>query len=365
MRAALGDGVRWLPGATCHRARCVARARRTAHDLPRAHDVAEGIASPPGPAHRAPVVSTRHFAARRRLQPRRAPCRVVDLTGPRPRARRQRLRRPAPRTPSGRGDPERRPTLTVPLAERSRVVLVLQRLEPEKDTITALRAWKASQARAGRLVAARRGRRVGAVGPRGLGGVGTTSRRRVHRLDGRRRRRVRGCGDAPRTRPRSTPSASASSRRWPPACPLSRVRQEATSRPSACFQAPRCSRPATRLPRLRLCVRSAPGTARSELSDAGRQLVSRDFTVAHHVDQLLAEYDGGSAVASRRSLRALGLRTLMHLGHESAPRAALSRTLRDHAQRRDGRATFASSWSARSSPGTTSGGATSSSWTPS
>ncbi|MBA3295772.1 MAG: glycosyltransferase, partial [Acidobacteria bacterium] len=65
MRSALAADVRWLPGSTPARA-LAALARAGAHDVCHAHmTLAEFVAVAARPLHRAPVVSTRHFAARR------------------------------------------------------------------------------------------------------------------------------------------------------------------------------------------------------------------------------------------------------------------------------------------------------------
>jgi glycosyltransferase involved in cell wall biosynthesis len=115
-------------------------------DVCHAHmTVAEAVALATRPLHRAPVVATRHFAA------------------PRGTSRRGRLLSPWIARGLAReiavseyvaSRMERRPDTVIlngvppsPCLWRSssRAVLVLQRQEPEKDTITALRAWKASR----------------------------------------------------------------------------------------------------------------------------------------------------------------------------------------------------------------------------
>src|ERR671930_1896350 len=65
MPLALGEGIRWLPGATCAKA-LRSLARLAEQDLCHAHmTIAEALAVAAQPFHRAPIVSTRHFAARR------------------------------------------------------------------------------------------------------------------------------------------------------------------------------------------------------------------------------------------------------------------------------------------------------------
>jgi glycosyltransferase involved in cell wall biosynthesis len=145
MPVALGGTAAWLPGATA------VQVLRSLHQVGRrdvchAHmTVAEALTVIARPLHRAPVVATRHFAA-----PRGASHggRVLSPWIARGLAREIAVSDyVASRT-------ERRPDAVIlngvppsPCLWRSssRTVLVLQRLEPEKDTITALRAWKASR----------------------------------------------------------------------------------------------------------------------------------------------------------------------------------------------------------------------------
>jgi glycosyltransferase involved in cell wall biosynthesis len=145
MPAELGGTATWLPGATASQGlRSLLRLGR--RDVCHAHmTAAEALAVAARPLHRAPVVATRHFAA-----PRGASRggRVLSPWIARGLAREIAVSEyVASRT-------ERRPDAVilngVPPSPRlwrssSRTVLVLQRLEPEKDTITALRAWKASR----------------------------------------------------------------------------------------------------------------------------------------------------------------------------------------------------------------------------
>lgn len=145
MPSAVGDSVRWEPGATpLQSLRSVLRLGR--RDICHAHmTAAEAAAVATRPAHRAAVVSTRHFAARRGAS---RPGRIVaPWIG-------ARLAREIAVGEFVAGHLERPPAAVIasgvpksPCLWRStnRVVLVLQRLEPEKDTLTALRAWQASR----------------------------------------------------------------------------------------------------------------------------------------------------------------------------------------------------------------------------
>jgi glycosyltransferase involved in cell wall biosynthesis len=142
--AAVGTAVRWERGATpLECVRSVFRVGRS--DITHAHmTIAEAIAVATRPVHRAPVVSTRHFAARRGTS--RAGWVVAPFIAARI-AREIAVgkfvaqhieRQPAAVVESGVAES---PCLWRP---ENHVVLVLQRLEAEKDTVTALRAWHAS-----------------------------------------------------------------------------------------------------------------------------------------------------------------------------------------------------------------------------
>jgi glycosyltransferase involved in cell wall biosynthesis len=144
MPVALSNDVHWLPGATALESlRSLARLRR--RDVCHAHmTLAEAVALVGRPFHRAPVVSTRHFAAYRGSSP------LGRFLAPWI-ARRLARQLAVSRFVSGRL--EQPPDAIVPHGvprtpllwnAGSRVVLVLQRLEREKDTLTALRAWAAS-----------------------------------------------------------------------------------------------------------------------------------------------------------------------------------------------------------------------------
>jgi glycosyltransferase involved in cell wall biosynthesis len=145
MPAGLGGIAAWLPGATAFQAlRSLHRIGR--RDVCHAHmTLAEAVAVAARPLHRAPVVATRHFAA-----PRGA-SRGGRLLSP---WIARGLARQIAVSDYVASRVERRPDAVilngVPPSPRlwrssSRTVLVLQRLEPEKDTLTALRAWKASR----------------------------------------------------------------------------------------------------------------------------------------------------------------------------------------------------------------------------
>jgi glycosyltransferase involved in cell wall biosynthesis len=145
MPVKLGSTTAWLPGATALQAlRSLHRVGR--RDVCHAHmTLAEAVAVAARPLHRAPVVATRHFAARRGAS------RGGRLLSP---WIARGLARQIAVSEYVASRVERRPDAVIlngvppsPCLWRSsgRTVLVLQRLEPEKDTITALRAWKASR----------------------------------------------------------------------------------------------------------------------------------------------------------------------------------------------------------------------------
>jgi glycosyltransferase involved in cell wall biosynthesis len=145
MREALAGHAAWLPGATPIEAlRSLRKLRR--QDVCHAHmTIGEAVAIAAQPLHRAATVSTRHFAARRGSSLMgRALAPVISA----------RLHRQIAVSDFVAERVERRPDAIVrngisPLPyvwqRSSRVVLVLQRLEREKDTLTALRAWRASR----------------------------------------------------------------------------------------------------------------------------------------------------------------------------------------------------------------------------
>ncbi|HLX33029.1 MAG TPA: glycosyltransferase family 4 protein [Gaiellaceae bacterium] len=144
MRRTLDGDARWLPGANPWQAfASLARAGRA--DVCHVHMTnAEVVGLAARPLHRAPVLATRHFAAPRgksRLGGALAPWIARGLA------------RQIAVSEYVAGQLEAWPDSVLPNAVRarpllwrpeSRVVLVLQRLEPEKDTLTALRAWQES-----------------------------------------------------------------------------------------------------------------------------------------------------------------------------------------------------------------------------
>ena len=145
MPGLLADGVRWLPGGTPLEAlRSLRRVGR--QDVCHAHMTsAEGVATVGIPLHRAPIVSTRHFAARRgssRAGRATAPLIAAGLS--REIAVSEFVARRLERKPDAvlRNGVPGAPDLWSP---SSRVVLLLQRLDAEKDTLTGLRAWEASR----------------------------------------------------------------------------------------------------------------------------------------------------------------------------------------------------------------------------
>jgi glycosyltransferase involved in cell wall biosynthesis len=143
--AKLGEGVRWEPGATAREAlQAIRRFGRS--DIYHAHMTkADALAVATRRRHQAPIVSTRHFAAQRGASP------VGRILSPWIAAG---LTREVAISEFVAGRMERPPDAVilsgVPRSPclwnaASRVVLVLQRLEAEKDTITALKAWQASR----------------------------------------------------------------------------------------------------------------------------------------------------------------------------------------------------------------------------
>ncbi len=145
MLAALGGEVQWEPGATAlGSARSVARVGR--RDVCHAHmTIAEAVGVATRRVHRASVVSTRHFAAPRgasRAGRIVAPWTAAGLA--REIAMSEFVARHLERAPSVVlvGGVRSSPCLW---RSTSRVVVVLQRLEAEKETQTALRAWQLSQ----------------------------------------------------------------------------------------------------------------------------------------------------------------------------------------------------------------------------
>jgi glycosyltransferase involved in cell wall biosynthesis len=144
-RGALGGDAAWLPGATPAEAlRALTKLGR--QDVCHAHmTIAEAVAIAARPLHRAAVVSTRHFAAPRgssRMGRVLAP--LISATLDRQIAVSEFVAERMERRPDAVVEPgiSASPCLW---QQSSRVVLVLQRLEREKDTLTALRAWRRSR----------------------------------------------------------------------------------------------------------------------------------------------------------------------------------------------------------------------------
>ena len=145
MHAALDGHGRWEPGATPLEAlRSVRRVGRV--DICHAHmTAAETVAVLSRPIHHAPVISTRHFARHRgasvlgRLAATSISARLAYQIAVGEFIAESLERRPDAVIVSGVPD-----TPSLWRADNLRVVL-LQRLEADKDTITALRAWQASQ----------------------------------------------------------------------------------------------------------------------------------------------------------------------------------------------------------------------------
>jgi glycosyltransferase involved in cell wall biosynthesis len=142
MPSVLGREIIWLPGATPTEAlHSVSRLRR--QDICHVHmTFAETVGVCSSPVHRAPVVSTRHFAARRGSTPLARIVSHLIAVG---------ISRELAISDFVANSVERRPAAVVRNGVRasdclwdgaSRSVLVLQRLDREKDTITALRAWE-------------------------------------------------------------------------------------------------------------------------------------------------------------------------------------------------------------------------------
>lgn len=144
MRLALTEDVRWLPGANPLQA-LASLARLGRRGVCHAHmTMAEALALTAQPFHRAPVLATRHFAAAR------GRTRVGTLVAPwisrrltREVAISEFVGRAIERPPDA-VVPNGVPSMPLLWKPASRVVLVLQRLEAEKNTLTALRAWNAS-----------------------------------------------------------------------------------------------------------------------------------------------------------------------------------------------------------------------------
>jgi glycosyltransferase involved in cell wall biosynthesis len=144
MRGALDQRVPWLPGATFPEALRSLR-KAGACDVCHAHMTqAEAAALAARVLHRAPVIATRHFA---RVRGSSRPGRAISPWIARGLAGEIAVSQFVARSM------EHPPTAVVPNGvlpssalwqSESRTVLVLQRLEAEKDTLTALMGWRSS-----------------------------------------------------------------------------------------------------------------------------------------------------------------------------------------------------------------------------
>ena len=289
MRWALHPDVRWFPGATpAESLRSLARIGR--QDICHAHmTVAEAIAVSTRPLHRAPIVSTRHFAAPRgssRSGRFAAPWISMRLT--RQIAISEYVARQLERPPDAviRNGVPPSPCLWRPA---SRVVLVLQRLEAEKDTLTALRAWKASRlADEGWSM-----RVVGGGSERAALEAWTASARASEIVFSGWTSRVSeelsaaGIFLAPAPgEPFGLGVVEAMAAGVPVvACGAGGHLETACRLPNAPVFPPHDTFAAAGALRSLLTEKS-----RAALSDAGRRLAEDEFTIARHVDQLLVEY---------------------------------------------------------------------------
>ena len=289
MPAELSDTVRWLPGATPGEALSSLR-RIGRQDICHAHmTTAESVSIAGRRLHRAPVISTRHFAA-----PRGA-SRGGRLLAP---WIAKRLAREIAISDFVAQNLERPPDAVVPNGvppspclwrPSSRIVLVLQRLEREKDTMTALRAWHAS-----RLVGEGWSLRV----------VGGGSERPAleawleeHRVAGVEftgaTKRVAdefasaGILLAPATaEPFGLAVVEAMAAGVPVVASASGGHLETIGLLSSAVSFPAGDADAAAAA---ICA-LVPDASRSDASRAGRQLCEARFAIAHHVDRLLTEY---------------------------------------------------------------------------
>ena len=297
MRAALADDVSWLPGATPIEAlRSVAKLGR--QNVCHAHmTIAETVAIAARPVHRAALVSTRHFAARRGSSGAgRALAPLISA----------KLDRQIAVTEYVAGRIEHRPDAVIRNGilpspylwrESNRVVLVLQRLEHEKDTGTALRAWCES-----RMFEEGWSLRIVGDGTERRELEGWATARRVPSVtfagwtsDVRSELARSGILLAP------APSDSfgfavleAMSAGVPVVAAAAGGHLETVGRsPEAALFAPADASAAAE--KLRALL---PDSARAAASSAGRKLIEAEFTIERHVDRLLPEYE--AAVQARR-----------------------------------------------------------------
>jgi GT2 family glycosyltransferase len=290
MPQALGAEVRWRPGATPLRA-VWSLAVLGRHDVCHAHmTLAEAAALAARPFHRAPVISTRHFGAPRGST--RAGRLAAKWIGPRL-AREiavsdfvaRHLERPPDAVIHNGVAPQQ--LLWRP---ENRVVLVLQRLEPEKDTATALRAWQLSD-----LASA--GWRLRVVGD-------GAERRPLEQLVADER--IEGVDFAGRTSDVASEFARAGILLSPGPVEgfgLAVVEAMAAGVPVVGSAAGGHFETVGELPKARLfppgdllaaaeALRSLRADdLRAELSVSGRALAERLFTITRHVDALIGEYE--------------------------------------------------------------------------
>jgi glycosyltransferase involved in cell wall biosynthesis len=294
MQEALGGGVRWLPGGgALESVRSVLRLGRS--DIAHAHmTAAEAVAVATRRVHGAPVVSTRHFAARRgasRGGRILAPWIAANL---------------AAEIAIGEFvavNIERRPSAVVPSGvpespclwdAASRSVLVLQRLDAEKDTLTALRAWQASglagEGWSLRVVGegAQRQQLEQFVSAEAIEAVTFTGW--TDDVVAEHRRAGMMLATAP-AEPLGLAVLEAMAAGIPVVASASGGHLETAGLvPGAPLFPPGDVAAAAQALRSLL-----PDAARSALSQGGRRIVAERFTIAHHVDGLLAVYrDAGS-----------------------------------------------------------------------
>lgn len=289
MRSELEPDVRWLRGSTFMQA-LQSVTRLGPQEICHAHmTIAETVAAISRPRHRAPIVSTRHFATRR----------GSSLAGG--------LLSPWIATTLARQiaisdwvaqSLERRPDAVVQNGvghwgclwrPTNRTVLVLQRLESEKDTLTALRAWQASQLD-------EEGWSLRVVGE-------GTERRSLEEWTASNR--LRGVTFAGWTAAVAEEFARAGILLAPaPGEPfgLSVVEAMAAGVPVVAAAAGGHLETVGRLTEARMFPPGDADTAaaalrsllsennRADLSEAGRSLVAAEFTIERHVDSLLVQY---------------------------------------------------------------------------
>lgn len=291
MPATLGERVRWEPGATPLAAvRSLVRLGR--RDICHAHmTIAEAIAVGTRRVHRAPVVSTRHFAGPR------GKTRAGSVVAPWI-ASRLALEVAVSEFVAGRL--ERPPSAVIVGGVRqspclwrstSRVVLVLQRLEREKDTPTALRAWQMSrlvdEGWSLRIVGEGSQRRpleawAASEGIDGVTFAGWTADVEAELKDAGM---LLACPPAEGI---GLAVLEAMAAGVPVvACAAGGHLETVGALPDAALFAPADSAAAAAALR-----RLLPERARAHASAEGRRLVTERFTIERHVDELLARYEG-------------------------------------------------------------------------